>query len=153
MRAVQHHEALGRLRLPRGEGPGHRAAPVVADDDRALPPEVADEPQHVGRQQLELVAGHAFRLVALTVAAQVRRDDLEALGQGRDLAPPGVPELREAVQQHDERALACRHVVEAHFSGLREAVLPALYVHRRFPFRLADGMEPAAKPLPPLLCR
>ena len=41
------------------------------------------------------------------MAVQVGRDHpVAGAGEGRDLVPPGLPELREAVQQHHQRARA-----------------------------------------------
>ena len=65
------------------------------------------------------VGGEAVRLRRQVVAAQVGRDDAEArLHERRDLLPPAVPELREAVQQDDERPVAGLDVVQLHVADL-----------------------------------
>ncbi len=87
--------------------PGHRRAPVVPDDERPLLAQRADQPDHVPHQVQDAVVGHVLGVVAAAVPALVRRDHPEAgLGQRPELVPPGVPGLREAVQQQHERALA-----------------------------------------------
>ena len=65
----------------------------------------------------------ALRPRGQVVAAQVGRDDVEAgLGERRDLPPPPEPELREAVQEDDERPVAGLDVVQRHVADLGVAL-------------------------------
>lgn len=70
-----------------------------------------------------------------------RGDHPEAgLNQRRDLVPPLVPELREAVQQQHERSLARLDVVEMHVAEIGVAV------RQLYPAQRLVGHAP---PLPP----
>jgi hypothetical protein len=57
---------------------------------------------------LDLIVGlDGWRLVALAVAAHVRRHDVvTGARQRRKLVAPGIPGLRKPVQQQDQRSLA-----------------------------------------------
>ena len=80
-------------------------------------------PRDVGRQGERVVP--AGRLVRGSVAAQVDGGHVVAgLRQGDQLIPPGPPELREAVQQYDKRALADLGHVKAGAVGGDESMLP-----------------------------
>jgi hypothetical protein len=60
---------------------------------------------------------------AKKTAPHVRRDDAEPrFGERVDLQPPAVPELGEAVQQHDQRPLACLDVVQLHVADVGVAL-------------------------------
>ena len=51
------------------------------------------------------------------------RDDAEpGFDERVDLQPPAVPELGEAVQQHDQRPLACLDVVQLHVANVGVAL-------------------------------
>ena len=102
------------------------AAAIVADHGEAV--------EAQGRHQLDLVLGHgalavvdvalaAGRLVRVAIAAQIGRDDGEALGEdGGNLVPGGMG-LRVAVQQEQRRAAAANGTAQAHGrrSGCRAA--------------------------------
>src|SRR5439155_7689329 len=92
---------------------------------------------HVGDQLRERISGDPLGLVALVVAAQVRGDDAEARGEGRDLVAPRVPALREPVQEDHERTVAVDGTVDPDAVGLDEAVLDR---HPRLAYR--GGMAP-----------
>jgi SAM-dependent methyltransferase len=73
---------------------------------------------------LDPVVAPAPRAVGGAVAALVRGDDPEAgLRQRRDLPPPRVPELREAVEQDDERPGPGLDVVQVHAADVGGLVL------------------------------
>jgi hypothetical protein len=77
----------------------------VADHHRAALAERADQVDHVAHQMQDgvLVGGRGF--VGAAVAAHVRGDHAPALrGQRLDLRAPADRQLRESVQQEDERA-------------------------------------------------
>jgi hypothetical protein len=63
----------------------------------------------------------ALGFVAEVVAALIDRHDLEILRQRRHLVTPGVPEVREAVNHHHQRALAKRRIVNLH-AAFRDGV-------------------------------
>ena len=78
MRQVEDDQPVGHLRMRHGEGPGDDAAPVVADDDRLLAPEVRITAATSPTSMAHVVVLDALGLVAQVVAAQVDGDDLEA---------------------------------------------------------------------------
>jgi hypothetical protein len=95
----------------------------VADDDGVALAQRADERGDVAGRRRQVVA--ARRLVAGAVAAQVGRDRPEpGRGEGGQLRPPGPPELREAVQQQDQRTLPGLGQVQPDTVGRGVAVDP-----------------------------
>ena len=106
-----------------GELPADGAAPVVADDDGFVAAEVFDDGGDVGYQQAHVVVFGAFGLVAQVVAAEVDGGDLVLRGEGFHLVAPGVPEIGEAVDHDDERALAGGDVVDLDAVRVGVAVL------------------------------
>jgi hypothetical protein len=102
-RRVEDGEPLDDARVTRGRRPGDHAAPVVPDDRRPFPTQRPDEGGHVARERLRVVRPASLRLA---VAAQVGRDGAVSGGRQRgQLVAPGARQLREAVQQEDERAV------------------------------------------------
>jgi hypothetical protein len=70
-----------------------------------VPARGVEEAAHVRGEALQVVGAHGGRGVAAVVAALVGHQDAVAgLGEWADLLTPAVPELREAVEQHHERA-------------------------------------------------
>jgi hypothetical protein len=59
----------------------------------------------VGGQVAHAVAPDGFRDVSLIVASEIGSDDVIPGGQGRKLMPSRVPQLRESVEEDDERTL------------------------------------------------
>jgi len=112
VRAVQDHEAIDDLRVQCGESPGHAAAPVVADDVGPLRAERRYERRDVVGEDRCAIRGDALRLLALAVAPEVGRDNLETLGELGDLLAPGARGFGKAVEQDDERALSLQNAVE-----------------------------------------
>ena len=111
VRCGDHGQSAHVQRGQHGGGPGDEPAEPVADDRRAGLAERADHAGDVGGQRGRVVA--LRRLVAPAVPAQVHRDgSIAGLGQHGDLVAPGPPELREAVEQQDERPRASLDDVE-----------------------------------------
>jgi hypothetical protein len=74
----------------------------VTDQQRRVGTAFFDETADVGGQRAAVVGRDAVRLRGQVVAAQVGCDDAEPRRRQRvELQPPAVPELGEAVQQHD----------------------------------------------------
>jgi hypothetical protein len=97
------------------EGPRDAGSPVVADDERALLTAITDERRDVVDEALHAVRAHVLGFVGQVVAALVGHDDTKSRGDERaDLLPPRVPELGEAMQEHDERPVPGLDVVELH---------------------------------------
>ena len=97
----------------------------MADQQRGLDAAFADEIAHVGGQLAGGVSGGAVGLRRQVVAAQVGRDHAETgCRQRRDLQPPAVPELREAVQQDDQGPVASLDVMEPHLVAELGVALP-----------------------------
>ena len=99
---AQHRQGGDETGVQRGDRPADHAAPAVPDDPGRRLAERADQPGDVARERPQVVATRG--LVRVAVSAQVHRDGPEPrLGQRGQLAAPGPPELREAVQQHHQR--------------------------------------------------
>ena len=113
MRAVQHDEPVDGLRAGLGRCPGDGTAPVMTDDVRTVLAERLDEPDDVGDENRDPVIGHAWRLVALRVAAEVGCNNTETLGECGDLLAPGIGTLWKPVEQENERALPFEDAVKA----------------------------------------
>ena len=133
VRTVEHDEPPRRLRVVHREGPRDGTPPVVSDDRRFPLAEGLDQPAHVGDQLGQRVGRDPLGLVALVVAAQVRRDDAKTWRERRDLVTPRIPALRKAVQEDDERPVAVDGTVQPDAVRLDEPVL------HRHPARIARG--------------
>ena len=100
-----------------------RSAPVVTDQPRGLGTEFSDQAADVGGEQVDGVGLEALRLRRQVVATRVGRDHPKARRRERlDLQPPTEPELREAVQQDDQRPLAGLDVVQVHVADVGVAL-------------------------------
>ena len=103
--AREHRQRSDPLRVLRREDPRELAAPVVADQVEALRAERAGDRERVGDEELDPVRVDPARARARRVAALVRRAGAVARGGERaQLRAPGVPRLREAVQQEHQLA-------------------------------------------------
>ncbi len=95
----------------------------MADDHRFLLAERVEQADEVAEQVELRILLHRRRAVGLAVAAQVGSDGVVAgRGQGGELKAPGVPRLREAVQQHHQRTFALFGDVRLDAVGLYEPV-------------------------------
>ena len=105
------------------DGPSEACAPVVPDNGRLTCAAMTYETEHVVHQLLDPVVFDPARFCAQVITAQVGRDDAEVLTERRQLMPPRVPTLREAMQQHDQTlARAALDIVQTHVAHLRVAV-------------------------------
>ena len=103
--------------------PGDRRSPVVAGDDRLVLTERVHQRDDVAGQVQDGVLADAgvrpARCAGAAVAALIRSHRVIASGGERgELMPPGVPALREAVQQQDERTLPRLGDVHVQAAGL-----------------------------------
>ena len=123
MGRVEDGQPVDDLGVVHRERPGGGPTPVVADHERGLGAALLDETADVGGQLVGAVGGDAVRLGRQVVPPQVGRDDAEArCRERRDLQPPAVPELREAVQQDDQRPVAGLDVMQPHVPDLGVAL-------------------------------
>ena len=123
MGRVEDGQPVDDLGVVHRERPGRGSAPVVADHERGLGAALLDETADVGGQLAGAVGGDAVRFGGQVVSPQVGRDDAEArCRERRDLQPPAVPELREAVQQNDQRPVAGFDVMQPHFPDVGVAL-------------------------------
>ena len=106
---VECGEAVRRIGEVLREPQSHASATVVADDGCPVDAERLHQRLEVPRHGPLVVAGRG--LLRRTVAAQVRHDQPVVLAQHGDLVAPGVPGLREAMQEDDGRAGPCLHIV------------------------------------------
>ena len=96
-----------------GEGPRDRCAPVVPDHDRLLLAVGVDDAENVAGQFLYAVSRLHAILRRTPVSPLVDGDRAVAgLGERGELVPPGVPGLREPVDQHHQRSLALFHSMD-----------------------------------------
>lgn len=87
-----------------GERPGQYSAPVVSDDVYAFLSGASRDSGNVADEMLETIRSPSARFVREIVTAEIRCDDREScVSEGRDLVAPGVPELRETVEQYYSR--------------------------------------------------
>ena len=107
MGGVEDGESVDHLGVVHRSRPGDRSAPVVTDQLRGLGTEVSDEAADVGGEQVDGVGLEVLWLRGQVVATRVGSDDPKTRrGERGDLEPPAEPELREAVQENDQRPIA-----------------------------------------------
>ena len=104
--------------------PGDGRAPVVAGDHRRFRTQGVEQTHHVADEVQERVLVDGLGPVGLPVPAHVGRHRVEAgLRKRRQLMPPGIPGLREAVAENDQRARPLLGDVHANAVRLDGAVL------------------------------
>ena len=119
MGRVEDGEPVDHLGVVHRNGPGDGSAPVVTDQERLLLTELSDEATDVVGEQVDAVVREVFRLRRQVVATRVGGDDPETRRRQRlDLSAPTEPELREAVQQNDQRPFAGLDVMQVHVADL-----------------------------------
>src|SRR5205807_3790897 len=84
-----------------------------------------DHGNYIAHQQTRIVVLHALGLVAQVVAALVDGDALILVCKAFHLAPPGVPEIGEAVDHHDKRPAADGGVMNLDPIGIGKALFHA----------------------------
>lgn len=99
----------------------HGATDIVADDAESVDAEPVHQRQHVGRMPVRPV--RPVRLVAVAEAAQIGRDQREAIGQPGHHRLPGQPEFRPTMQQKQRFAVAGADQVEIGAIGLDRQML------------------------------
>jgi hypothetical protein len=119
MSRVEDGEPVDHLGVVHRGRPGDRPAPIVADQRRRFGTELSDQAADIGGEQVDAVGLEALRLRRQVVAACVWRDHSEARRRERlDLQAPTEPELRETVQQDDQRPVARLDVMQALIADL-----------------------------------
>src|SRR5579871_4113872 len=99
----------------------------MADDDRRGFAQSFDEADDVAREMQAGIGGDVVGLGRASVAPLVRRDHaITGFSDCCDLMAPGIPGLRKAMAEHDQRALPRFDIVHADAVGLDEPVLPLL---------------------------
>src|ERR1700739_4144748 len=89
----------------------YASASIMTDNGGLLNPQVLHQPLNVvGHRALVITAR---RFISGTIAAQIRVDDAIMLRDGGDLVTPGIPSLREAVEQDPCRAFSRFYEVHA----------------------------------------
>src|SRR5919108_1910505 len=104
---AEQDDSLEDVRPQQGAVPGDGSPPVVADDGRPLLPQGMHEPHDISRQLEDVIGLDGLGPVGMAIATLVRcHHAVPRRRQRRQLVPPGVPTLREAMAQDDQRALA-----------------------------------------------
>src|ERR1700722_11263028 len=107
MGGAQRGDSPNPLRKEQRSVPDNGGPPIVADQNCLPLAETFDKPRDVGAQLLDRIGLDRGWLVAAAIATDIRRGDAIArFSKGRDLMPPGVPALRPAVHQNDQRSLS-----------------------------------------------
>ena len=117
VRAVEDDSAVDLLRTSSRQMPRQNRAPVMADQGERRSPYCCCEAEHVVSQHIHHVGPKTLGLAGEIVAALVGHQDAKASRRERlDLMPPAIPELREAMQQNDQRPVsrASRHGMKRH---------------------------------------
>ncbi len=123
MRRVEDDQAAHQLGIEHPGQPGHRAAPVVPCDDARPFADLRDHAGDVFGELGKAIGIDRARLRRIVVPAQIDGDDMEAgRGQRRNLIPIRIPELGEAVQEHDQRSLPGLDIVDGDVTDLARAI-------------------------------
>src|SRR5947208_15425637 len=138
MRCIHYNQTLGHLRIASGKGPGEYSSPVmpnqnglllssclsvarrasvVGKTDRCrLPVQSFDQSFNVFDKCRYVIACAWF--IRVIVPTQIRGNNgIAMLSQERNLVSPRIPELREAMQEHDQGTLTLGHIVHANAIG------------------------------------
>ena len=95
----------------------------MANDNDASLFEGSEQADHVADQVQHRIRRDVLRGVGLAVAALVRRNRVvPGFGERRQLVAPGIPALREAVEQDDKGTLPRLHDVHVDTVGLDRSV-------------------------------
>lgn len=133
---AQPDDAAEAIRPQQGGEPCDRSAPVVPGNDCCLGTESIEQPHHIAGQMQQSVMVDIRRPLCLTIAAHIRRHDMEArLAQCLELMPPGIPGFGKTVTQHDKRSHSVLDAMHANAIGLDGAVFQLS--HDRLPL---DGV-------------
>ena len=117
MGRVEDGESVDHLGVVHRDRPGDASAPVVTDQQRRLRTEFSDQAADVGGEQVDAVGLEALWLRRQVVATRVGGDHPKTRRHERlDLQPPTEPELREAVQQNDQRPVTGLDVMQPHIA-------------------------------------
>ena len=113
MRCVEDGEPVDHLGVVHRRRPGDAFRPSRDRRTSGFGTELPDQAADVGGEQIDGVGLEALWLRRQVVAARVRCDDPKTRShERRDLPSPAEPELREAVQQKDQRPFAGLDVVQ-----------------------------------------
>src|SRR6516162_3306198 len=121
MRRVDADHACDTRGTAERHPPDDKAAPVVADENRLVDPEMIEQADEVKGQMLEVVGLDRLGAVGRAITALVRRDHPDArFAQRLDLVTPGEGELRPAVAQYQRRLVRLgTRIVVAHANPVR----------------------------------
>ena len=84
----------------------------MSHDHSPVLTQMPDDRSDISRQQAHVVVFIACRFVAEVITPLVNRNHLKIVAQAFHLMSPAVPEVREAVNHDNQRALSCRGVVD-----------------------------------------
>jgi hypothetical protein len=119
MGRVEDGETVDHLGMVHRDGPGDASAPVVTDQECGLGTERSDQAADVVGEQVDAVVLEVFWLRGQVDAARVGGDDPKTRPrERRNLSPPTEPELREAVQQNDQRPVTSLDVMQGLIADL-----------------------------------
>ena len=91
---------------------GREHPEIEADEHRLGRAQMIHQSDQIAHRVVAIIGGGIGRRLGLAHAAHVGHDHPPARGRDhRNLVPPGKPQMREAVAQDDERAIAFLHPV------------------------------------------
>src|SRR6266702_1627617 len=113
MGGVHNNQALGHLGIANGKVPGQYTAPVMPNNDGLLLSQAFNQSFDVAQE------------TRYVIAAQVRGNNgISMLGQKRNLVSPRIPELREAMQEHNQWPLTLGYIVHPNAISNDISMLP-----------------------------
>jgi len=90
---------------------------------------MADHRVQIGDQTAGAIVLHPIGFIGLVIATLIVGDGLIVAAELDELRAPSVPELREAMDEDNERSLTRRCVVKAHPVAVQGPVLDCPIVH------------------------
>ena len=124
VRRVDDDQPLDEVRTVHPQRPRRRTAPVVRHDGRADGTKVPDHRREIPGDRPSAVRVDPARLVGEVVAAEIERHGAKpGLGQRGQLPAPRVPEVREAVDEDDQRPVAGLDRVQSDAAIARDKAL------------------------------
>ena len=106
VRHIENREAGHSVWMQQRHTPGDNRSPIVAGDMHPVLAELVDDGDHVGDELRHSISAHLRGFAAGVVSALIESDHAKTgCGQGTNLLTPSVPELREPMQQDDDRAV------------------------------------------------
>jgi hypothetical protein len=123
MRKIQNDERLNPIGMRHGQGPCHRATPVMTDNHGAGSALGLDHRTDIVDQQGHRILFDAGGTTRQVVAPLIHGHDAVVSAERVHLFAPCIPEVRKAMDHHDQRTLADRNIVNFYAVRIRVVLL------------------------------